>query len=125
MPAAGAFALLLLLLLLFGAELFPVRLAVLVNQSYLRREGRGGDGGLHVRSRLPSFGLLLLVLIGEGQHDVSVEDAQRHAGHRVFEVVLGGEAVVEPRVRLVERLQEDAVVGLQDASRTVELQERE
>ena len=97
-PAAGAFALLLLLLLLFGAELFPVRLTVLVDQSYLRREWRGGDGGLHVRPRLAGFGLLLLVLISEGQHDVSVEDAQRHAGHRVFEVVLGGEAVVQPPV---------------------------
>ncbi|TNN74821.1 Wiskott-Aldrich syndrome protein [Liparis tanakae] len=112
-PAAGPLAL--LLLLLFGIELLPVRLAVLVNQSDLGREGGGAEGRLLARARLESFGLVV-VLSGERQDDVSVQDAQRHAGHRVLEVVLGGEAVVEPRVRLVEGLQQDAVVGLHDAS---------
>lgn len=94
MPAAGALA----LLLLFGTELFPVGLAVLVNQSDLGREGRGDEGRLRVMSRLASLWLLVLILSGESQNDVSVQDAQRHAGHGVFEVVLSGEAVVEPRV---------------------------
>lgn len=92
-PAAGAFT-----LLLFGAELLPVGLAVLVNQSDLWWEWRGDEGRLRVRSRLPFFGLFVLVLSGQSQDDVPVQDAQRHAGHRVFKVVLGGEAVVEPRV---------------------------
>lgn len=39
-PAAGALA----LLLLFGTELFPVGLAVLVNQSNLRWERCGDEG---------------------------------------------------------------------------------
>lgn len=95
-PAAGPLA---LLMLRFGAELVPVGLAVLVDQSDLRREGRGGRGRLRERTRLVSFGLLvLLVLSGEGQDDVSVQDAQRHASHGVFEVVLRGEAVVEAGV---------------------------
>lgn len=96
-PAAGALA---LLVLRFGAELVPVGLAVLVDQSNLGRDGRGGRGRLRVRPRLRSFGLLLLLLVlsGESQDDVSIQDAQRHARHRVFEVVLRGEAVVEARV---------------------------
>lgn len=95
-PAAGPLA---LLMLRFGAELVPVGLAVLVDQSDLRREGHGGRRRLRERTRLVSFGLLVLVVLsGEGQDDVSVQDAQRHASHRVFEVVLRGEAVVEAGV---------------------------
>lgn len=95
-PAAGPLA---LLMLRFGAELVPVGLAVLVDQSDLRWEGRGGHGGVRVRTRLVGFGLLLLlVLSGESQDDVSVQDAERHAGHGVFEVVLRGEAVIEASV---------------------------
>lgn len=95
-PAAGPLA---LLMLRFGAELVPVGLAVLVDQSDLRWEGRGGGGRLRVRTRLASFGLLVLVVLsGERQDDVSVQDAQRHASHRVLEVVLRGEAVVEAGV---------------------------
>lgn len=86
-------------MLRFGAELVPVGLAVLVDQSDLRREGRGGHGGVRVRARPVSFGLLVLfVSSGESQDDVSIQDAQRHTGHGVFEVVLRGEAVVEARV---------------------------
>lgn len=118
--AAGPLA---LLMLRFGAELVPVGLAVLVNQSDLRWEGRGGHGRLRVRARLVSVGLLVLfVSSGESQDDVSIQDAQRHTGHGVFEVVLSGEAVVESCVGLVERLQQDPVVGLQDTSSTAELQ---
>lgn len=62
-PAAGPLAL--LLLLLFGAELFPVGLAVLVNQSDLRWEGCGEEGRLRVRPRLASFWLFVLVLSSE------------------------------------------------------------
>lgn len=120
MPAAGALPLLLLL----GADLFPVGLAVLVNQSDLGWEWCGGEGGLQVRPRLASFRLLLLVLSGQRQDDVSIEDAQRHAGDRVLEVVLGGEAVVQPGVRLVERLQKDAVVGLEKSVGAVELRDK-
>lgn len=61
-PAAGALAL--LLLLLFGIELLPVRLAVLVNQSYLGREGGGDEGRLLARARLESF-RLVVILSGE------------------------------------------------------------
>ena len=93
-PAAGALALLLLL----GTQLFPVGLAVLVDQSDLGRERGGDEGRLRVGARLPGLGLLVLVLRGESQDDVPVQDAQRHAGHGVFEVVLGGEAVVEAGV---------------------------
>lgn len=71
--AAGSLALLLLRL---GAELLPVGLAVLVDQSDLRREGRRAGGRLCVRSRLPCFGLLVLVLSGQSQNYVSVQDAQ-------------------------------------------------
>lgn len=60
-PAAGAFT----LLLLFGIELLPVGLAVLVNQSYLRWEGSGDEGRLRVRSRLASFWLFVLILSSE------------------------------------------------------------
>lgn len=91
-PAAGSFT---LLMLWFGADLLPVGLAVLVNQSNLRWEGCGGDRRLHVRSRLASFGLVVLVLSGQSQDDVSIQDAQRHTGHRVLEVVFGGKAVVQ------------------------------
>lgn len=119
--AAGPLA---LLMLRFGAELVPVGLAVLVDQPDLRWEGRGGHGRRRVRARLLSFGLFVLFVSGgESQDDVSIQDAQRHAGHRVFEVVLRGEAVVESCVRLVERLQQDPVVGLQDASGAAELRE--
>lgn len=72
--AAGSLALLLLLRL--GAELLPVGLAVLVDQSDLRREGRRAGGRLRVRPRLPCFGLLVLVLSGQSQNYVSVQDAQ-------------------------------------------------
>lgn len=96
MSAAGPLA---LLMLRFGAELVPVGLAVLVHQSDLGWEGRGGRRGAHVRARLVGFGLFVLfVASGESQDDVSVQDAQRHASHGVFEVVLGGEAVVEAGV---------------------------
>lgn len=95
-PAAGPLA---LLMLRFGAELVPVGLAVLVDQSNLRWEGRGGRGRLCVRTRLVSFGLFVLfILSGESQDDVSIQDAQRHASHGVFEVVLRGEAVIEAGV---------------------------
>lgn len=95
-PAAGPLA---LLMLRFGAELVPVGLAVLVDQSNLRREGRGGHGRLRVRTRRASLGLLVLVVLsGQSQDDVSVQDAQRHASHGVFEVVLRGEAVIEASV---------------------------
>lgn len=60
-PAAGSLA----LLLRFGAELFPVGLAVLVNQSNLGWEGRGDKGRLRKRCRLASFGVLVVILIGE------------------------------------------------------------
>lgn len=83
-------------MLRFGAELVPVGLAVLVNQSDLRWEGPGGHRRLQVQVRLVSFGLFVLfVPSGESQDDVSIQDAQRHTSHGVFEVVLGGEAVVE------------------------------
>lgn len=118
--AAGPLA---LLMLRFGAELVPVGLAVLVNQSDLRWEGPGGHRRLQVQVRLVSFGLFVLfVPSGESQDDVSIQDAQRHTSHGVFEVVLGGEAVVESCVWLVERLQQDPVVGLQDTSSAAELQ---
>lgn len=94
--AAGPLALLLLLRL--GAELLSVRLAVLVDQSDLWRERRRAGRCLSVRSRLPRFGLLVLVLGRQSQNYVSVQDAQRHAGHRVFEVVLRGEALVQAGV---------------------------
>lgn len=42
----------------------------------------------------------------------------------MFKVVFSGEAVVEPSVCLVERLQKDAVVGLNNPSGTVELKEK-
>lgn len=86
-------------MLRFGAELVPVGLAVLVDQSNLRWEGRGGHGRLRVRTRLVSFGLFVLVVLsGESQDDVSIQDAQRHTSHSVFEVVLRGEAVIEASV---------------------------
>lgn len=91
-PAVGALT---LLLLLFGAELLPVGLAVLVDQSDLRWERGGDQGGLWVRSGVVRLWLLVFVLISQGQNNVSVQDAQRHADHGVFEVVFSGQAVVE------------------------------
>lgn len=116
-PAASALP---LLLLLFGVDLVPVGLAVLVDQSDLRWEGCGADGRLRVSPCLAGFWPLVLVLSGERQNDVSIQDAQSHTGHGVLEVVLGGETVVEPCVRLVERLQEDTLVGFQDSSNTIQ-----
>lgn len=66
--AAGAFA------LLFGTELLPVGLAVLVDQSNLRWEWCGGRGGLLVGlmgvvlglSHWWSFGFFILILRREG-----------------------------------------------------------
>lgn len=116
-PAAGSLA---LLMLRFGAELVPVGLAVLVDQSNLRWEGRGGRG----RPSVAILGLFVLfVWRRESQDDVSVQDAQRHASHGVLEVVLRGEAVIEACVGLVEGLQEDPVVRLQDAPGAVELRD--
>lgn len=60
-PAAGALP----LLLLFGTDLFPVGLTVLVDQSNLRREWCRGEGGLRVWPCLAGFWLFVLVLSGE------------------------------------------------------------
>lgn len=93
-PAASALP----LLLLFGVGLVPVGLAVLVDQSDLRWEGCGADRRLRVGPCLTGFWPLVLILSGERQNNVPIQNAQSHAGHGVLEVVLGGETVVEPCV---------------------------
>lgn len=94
MSAAGSLALLLLLRL--GAQLLPVRLAVLVDQSDLRRERRRAGRRVSERPRLTRLGFLILV--SQGQNYVSVQDPQRHAGHGVFEVVLCGHTLIKAGV---------------------------
>ena len=105
MSPAGAFGLLRL-----KAQLLPVGLAVLVDEPDLRLGGvceqrlrvRGGRvAGLLVvlaPAAWGSVGAELVVRGGEGHHDVSVQNAQSHACHRVFEVVLRGQAVVQAAV---------------------------
>lgn len=58
---------------------------------------------------------------GEGLHNLPVQDAEGHAGHRVLEVVLGGQAVVQPPVGMAQRLEQDAVTSLQHLSVSAQL----
>lgn len=113
----------LVLLLLLGPQLLQVGLAVLVDEHHLRPRGHGV-----VRPRLGRWVLplcpvpipavmplvwlaltvdivfLLVVGRGESHGDLAIEDAQGDAGDGVFEVVLGGQAVVESGISLWQRL---------------------
>lgn len=119
MPPVGAFC------GKVGAELLPVGLTVLVDEADLRLGGELRWQSLR-RGRWVRVVMGVLVLRGgiqggEGLHYLPVQDAEGHAGHRVLEVVLGGQAVVQPPVGMAQRLEQDAVTSLQHLSVSAQL----
>lgn len=126
MPPVGAFC------GKVGAELLPVGLTVLVDEADLRLGGelRGQvvRRGWWRRRVVVGVSVVMGVLVlrggiqgGEGLHYLPVQDAEGHAGHRVLEVVLGGQAVVQPPVGMAQRLEQDAVTSLQHLSVSAQL----
>lgn len=124
MPAVSALGL---------VRLLPVGLAVLVDERHLGLWvclawwGQGLRWGWRRR-----WVMLLVVLVmalriwgavwsRKGLHNLTVENTQGHTGQRVLEVVLCGLAVVDTRVWLAKRFQQDAMSRLQDIFITTEL----
>lgn len=117
MSAAGAFG------GQVGVELLPVGLTVLVDEADLRlgRELRGE----HVRRGRRRRGVVAMVVRilrllvrgrvrgSEGLYYLPVQDAEGHPSHGVFEVVLRGQAVVQPTVCVAQGLQQNTVARLQ------------
>lgn len=94
---------------LAGALLLPVGLAVLVDEAHLGLRGELLEGWRRGMRRGWRRGAMMVVLVvtfrlhravrgGQGLHDLAVQDPQGHSGYGVFEVVLGGEAVIETSV---------------------------
>lgn len=106
-------------------ELLPVGLTVLVDEADLRLGGelrwQSLRRGRWVRVVMGVLVLRGAVRGGEGLHNLPVQDAEGHAGHRVLEVVLGGQAVVQPPVGMAQRLEQDAVTSLQHLSVSAQL----
>ena len=111
-----------------GVELLPVGLTVLVDEAELRLGGELQWQSLRQGRWVVVMEVLVLqrgIQGGEGLHYLPVQDAEGHADHRVLEVILSGQAVVQPPVSVAQRLEQDAMSCLQHLSVSAQLGEGE
>ncbi len=106
------------------AQLLPVGLAVLLNQTYFRlqqeRWGRSFGVLLMVFMMAPRC-LFLLIRGGEGYSNVPVQDAQGNTSQCVFEVIFCGQAMVEACVCFGECFQKNPLRSLKNLSLSIQL----